>query len=714
MKMMARWWRLAAAALAVGTPVVSAVPAAAADPAAGPVYDVVVYGGTSAGVAAAAQARRMGKTAVIVEPTDRLGGLSSGGLGQTDIGNKAAVGGISREFYQRIARHYRDPAAWRWQKPQEYKDSGQTRTDAGEDAKWTFEPSVALKVFNDIIREHGVPVAYKERLDRGPGGVAKDGGRIVSIRTESGKRFAGRAFVDATYEGDLMAAAGVSYTVGREANKQYSETYNGNQTINAKGHQLRPGVDPYVRKGDPASGLLPFIESGGPGEDGAGDKRVQAYAYRMCLTDHPDNRIPFVKPAGYDEAWYELLLRNLEAGETGMPWINSTMPNRKTDTNNRTGVSTDFIGQNYGYPEGSYADRANIAARHLLWQQGLMWTLANHPRVPEKMRAEFARWGLCKDEFTAGDGWQEQLYVREARRMVSDLIMTQHHCQGQEVVDDAVALAAYTMDSHNVRRYVDAKGFARNEGNIEVHGFPPYPIGYRSIVPKRSEASNLLVPVCLSATHIAYGSIRMEPVFMVLGQSAATAACLAIDGGVAVQDVPYAKLRDKLAADKQVLAWKAGGKTAGGSSSSRPVDINPKTLPGVVVDDEQAALAGAWEAAAFTHPFVAAGYRHDGNAHKGELSARYEAAVPAAGRYEVRVAYTRNGNRASNVPVTVAHAGGETTVAVDQRKAPAIDGAWASVGTFAFAAGRPAVVTVSNAGTDGYVIVDAVQFVAAK
>ena len=419
---------------------------------------------------------------------------------------------------------------------------------------WTFEPGAALEIVNDLVRKAGVEVIYRERLDRKKG-VTKDGPKIVAITMESGRAFRGRMFLDATYEGDLMAAAGVSYAIGREANSKYAETLNGVQAKRAIYHQFVPGVDPYVVKGDPRSGLLPFIDADGPGKEGDGDRRVQAYCFRMCLTDHPENRIPFAKPKGYNELWYELLLRNFEAGERGMPWINSSMPNRKTDTNNSTGVSTDFIGQNYDYPEASYAERAEILARHRQYQQGLMWTLANHPRVPEHIRNEVARWGTCKDEFVEGNGWPEQLYIREARRMIGEYVMTQHNCQGREVAEDAVGLAAYTMDSHNVQRYVDAQGQVRNEGDVQVGGFPPYPISYRSLVPKARECDNLLVPVCLSASHIAFGSIRMEPVFMVLGQSAATAACQAIDDGLAVQSVNYPKLRQRLLDDKQVLAW---------------------------------------------------------------------------------------------------------------------------------------------------------------
>ena len=526
-----------------------------------PRRDVVIYGATSAGITAAIQATRMGGTVVVVEPTERVGGLTTGGLGQTDIGNKAAIGGLARDFYRSVKRHYADPAAWKWQARGAYRSGGQTVNDPAEDAMWTFEPSAALVIFRRWLAEHGIEVVHGERLAR-PDGVTLSPStppRIVAIRMESGRTFAGGMFIDASYEGDLMAAAGVAFVVGREANATYGETLNGIQCAKAVSHQIRPGVDPWVKPGDPTSGLLPFIEAGGPGDEGAGDRRVQAYCFRMCLTDHPDNRIPFAKPAGYEPLWYELLLRNFEAGETSVPWINSAMPNRKTDTNNRTGVSTDFIGQNHDYAEASFDRRREIVERHRLYQQGLMWTLANHPRVPKQVRAEVSRWGTCKDEFTEGGGWQEQIYVREARRMVGTLVMTQHHCQGRERAADPVGLAAYTMDSHHVRRHVTAKGDVRNEGDVQVGGFPPYPIGYGAIVPRDDQCANLLVPVCLSASHIAYGSIRMEPVFMVLGQSAATAAMHAIREGVAVQEVDRTKLRERLRADGQILEWHRAG-----------------------------------------------------------------------------------------------------------------------------------------------------------
>jgi hypothetical protein len=672
--------------------------------AAEPEYDVVIYGGTSAGVAAAVQARKMGKSVVLIEPTHRLGGLTSGGLGQTDIGNKAAIGGLSREFYRAIRLHYNDPAAWKWQGRDEYMDSGQTRTAAGEDAMWTFEPSVALKIYQTWIKDHEVEVVYGERLDRQSGVAATRSipWRIVAIGMESGRTFGGRVFVDATYEGDLMAAANVSYTVGREGNSQYDETLNGVQTAQARYHQFVPGVDPYVEKGKPESGLLPFLDPEGPGEEGTGDRRVQAYCFRMCLTDHPENRIPFHKPEGYDPLWYELLLRNFEAGEAGMPWINSSMPNRKTDTNNRTAFSTDFIGQNYEYPEASYEEREKIVARHRFYQQGLMWTLANHPRVPDPIRDEVARWGMCHDEFTEAGGWQDQLYVREARRMVGDYVMTQHNCQGRQVAEDAVGLGAYGMDSHNTQRYVDAEGEARNEGDVEVGGFSPYPVSYRSIVPKAQECSNLLVPICLSASHIAYGSIRMEPVFMVLGQSAATAAVHALEENVAVQEVNYARLQERLLADGQILEW------TGPQRPGAVAGVRPESLPGIVIDDDQAELQGFVSTGNVIGPFVDAGYHHDGNADKGRQSATFKFTVEKTGRYEVRISYPANPNRATNVPVVVRHGGGETSIQVNQKNVPKIGGLFEPLGRFELTQGEEYRVVVSNEGTDGYVVVDAV------
>ena len=664
-------------------------------------YDIVVYGGTSAGIVAGIQGLEMGKSVVVIEPTSREGGLTTGGLGQTDIGNKQVIGGLSREFYERIRKHYDKPESWKWQKRGEYRDSGQTRTGEGEPTMWTFEPSAALQVYRAWIAETGLKVIHNERLNRETG-VKKEGARIVSITMESGRTFAGKMFIDATYEGDLLAAADVRYTVGREANATYGETLNGVQTRMAKHHNFVAGVDPYRVKGDPKSGLLPFIDPDGPGEEGSADHRVQAYCFRMCLTDHPENRIPFHKPEGYDESWFELLLRNFEAGENGMPWINSSMPNRKTDTNNRTGFSTDFIGQNYDYPEASYAEREEIVERHRLYQQGLMWTLANHPRVPDKIRNSVARWGMCKDEFTEGNGWQEQLYVREARRMVSDFVMTQNHCQQREKVEDSVGMGAYTMDSHNVQRHLNEKSYVRNEGDVQVGGFPPYPISYRSIIPSQKEADNLLVPVCLSASHMAFGSIRMEPVFMVLGQSAATAASFAIDDNVAVQKLDYDKLKAQLEADGQILFY--SGPVRSGGPGLTKLD----GLKGIIVDDSKAKLTGNW-IPSILNQGIHQGYKHDGDARDGKSTATFTADLPKPGTYEVQVAYSTNQNRATNVPISIESAESKTAqVNINQQQPPKSDGHFAPVGKFKFQ--KTGTVTISNEGTNGHVIIDAVRW----
>ena len=670
--------------------------------AAEPVYDVIIYGGTSGGVAAAVQTSRMGKRAILIEPGSHLGGLSSGGLGATDIGNKAAIGGIARDFYRRVKKHYDDPASWRQEKREAYR-SGRATEAAAEDAMWTFEPHVAEKLMNDLAGEAKVPVVMGERLDLKQG-VEKKDGAIVSIRMESGKVFRGKRFIDASYEGDLLALAGVSYHVGREANSVYGETLNGVQTRHAIKHQLMAGVDPYVKKRDKSSGLLPGVHPGPPGEEGDGDKRVQTYNFRLCLTDVKENQLPFTRPAEYDPLRYELLLRNFEAGETRAPWNPIFMPNRKTDVNNNYGFSTDNIGMNYAWPEADYATRDKIFQEHLLYTQGLLWTLVHDGRVPAKVREEVRRFGLCKDEFEKTGGWPHQLYVREARRMIGAYVMTQNDCQRKRMIDDGVGLGAYNMDSHNVQRYVDEHGQARNEGDIQV-GVSPYPISYRAIVPQEAECSNLLVPVCLSASHIAYGSIRMEPVFMVLGQSAATAACQSIDSGASVQKVDYAALRERLLADGQVLEWK-------GPPAKSSAGIDPRKLPGIVVDDEAATKTGEWSASSSIGGFVGSAYLHDGNANKGKLLVTYKLHVPMPGEYEVRLSYTANPNRATNVPVVIHHGSAEHTRVINQRESPPLEKSFISLGKFRIE--KEVAISISNFDTDGYVIADGVQLLPVK
>ncbi|HZZ72680.1 MAG TPA: FAD-dependent oxidoreductase [Pirellulales bacterium] len=509
----------------------------------------MIYGGTSAGVAAAVQTARLGKTTVLIEPSNHLGGISAAGLGATDIGNKQAIGGISREFYARIFQHYAKPESWVQETAAQY--AAKRRTPSA-DTMWTFEPHVAEQVFREFVAENKIPVLFHERLQR-KNGVHKRGLTIDSITLESGKTISGRMFLDASYEGDLLAGAGCSYQVGREANSVYHETLNGVQTKHATQHQFKKTIDPFRIPGDPASGLLLGIHEGGPGEEGSGDQRVQAYNFRLCLTEDASNRLPWPKPQNYEPARYELLLRYLQAGVADFLGNNVPMPNRKTDANNNGAFSSDDIGVNYAYPDGDYATREKIFLEQVNYHQGMFWFLAHDERVPAKVRDNINHWGLAKDEFTDNGGWPPQLYIRESRRLVSDYVMTQRNCEHRVTVSDPIGLGAYNMDSHNVQRYAQ-DGRVFNEGDVQV-GVAPYPISYRAIVPKESECSNLLVPVCLAASHIAYGSIRMEPVFMVLGQSAATAACQAIDAGVAVQKLAYQPLRSRLTTDRQVLYW---------------------------------------------------------------------------------------------------------------------------------------------------------------
>ena len=519
--------------------------------------DIIVYGGTSAAVTAAVQAKKMGKSVIMVSPDQHLGGLSAGGLGFTDTGNKEVIGGLSREFYHRLYQHYDKPESWKWQEKSEYGNKGQgtPAIDGNNRTMWIFEPHAAEGVFEDLVREHDLELYRNEWLDRETG-VTMEEGRIVSIETLSGKTFSGKMFMDATYEGDLMAAAGVRYHVGREANSVYGEEWNGVQTgVLHHHHWFEKDIDPYVVPGDPSSGLLPRISKEDPGEKGEGDHRIQAYCYRMCLSNHPDNRVPFPRPKGYDSTRYQLLARVYAAGWDGTFNKFDPIPNRKTDTNNHGPFSTDNIGMNYDYPEASYERRAEILEEHQLYQKGLMYFLQNDPQVPEDVREKMSQWGLARDEFTDNGNWPHQIYVREARRMIGEYVMTEHDVLSKREVPEPVGMGSYTVDSHNVQRYVKPDGYVQNEGDIGVRTPRPYSISYRSLIPKKEECENLLVPVCVSSSHIAYGSIRMEPVFMILGQSAATAASIAIDEGISVQEVQYEQLKDQLEKDDQRLTY---------------------------------------------------------------------------------------------------------------------------------------------------------------
>ncbi len=668
-------------------------------------YDVVIYGGTSAAVTCAVQVKKMGKSVVIVSPDRRLGGLSSGGLGHTDSGNRAVVGGLAREFYHRLWLYYQREDAWTVQ-PMPRENGRLSPNVRGNDNQtqtmWAFEPSAAEKTFEAFIDEYEIPVYRAERLDRKKG-VKKSGAKIESITTLSNKTFRGKTFIDAAYEGDLMAAAGVGYRTGREANSEYGETLDGIQVKHAIYHQFEGFVDPYVEKGKPESGLLPRINEKLNGKDGDGDALIQAYNIRMCLTNDPKNMVKIEKPENYDPLDYEILIRSIEAGQNVFMSFTS-MPNYKTDSNNDLAVSTDYIGGNYDYPDASYARRDEIYEQHRAWQQGLLWTLQNDPRVPENIRAEISKWGLAKDEFTENGNWSPQLYVREARRMKSDFVVSERHLRYLDETARSVGMGSYNMDSHHCQRYVavDEEGRAtvRNEGDVEVNPGAPYPIDYGAIVPKKNECDNLLVPVCVSCTHIAFGSIRMEPVFMILGQSAGTAACLAQDAGVSPQELDYAVLRKRLLDDGQVLEY----------GVERP-SVPAEKLAGVVMDDKDAQVKGPWSSNNVCSKFVDSDYLHDDNADKDGKSVSFPFKGLKPGRYECRISYPPHANRATNVPVTAKSSKGEIQIEVNQKNAPEIDALFTKIGELEVGEDGELTVTVDAKGSNGYVTVDAAQLI---
>lgn len=518
--------------------------------------DLIIYGGTSAAMTAAVEASQVGLEVIVVSPDKHLGGLSSGGLGFTDTGNKAVIGGLAREFYHQIYLHYDQPAAWTWQQKSEYGNKGQgtPAVDGTNRTMWIFEPHAAEQVFENWIKKYQIKLFREEWLDRSAGAVLKNGTAIQSFKTLSGKTFQGKMFIDATYEGDLMAAAGVSYHVGREANAKYQEKWNGVQVgVLHHGHWFKSDIDPYRVPGDKNSGLLFGVSAEDPGQYGQEDARLQAYCFRLCLTDNPQNRVAFRKPKNYNPKDYELLARVYDSGWRETFDKFDPIPNKKTDTNNHGPFSMDFIGMNYDYPEASYAERKKIIKAHQDYQQGLLYFMANDPRMPADVRTEVAKWGLAKDEFKDNQHWPHQLYIREARRMVGAYVMTEHDTFSDREVNNPIGMGSYTLDSHNVQRYVKPDGYVQNEGDIGVHPKKPYKIAYGAIIPKANECTNLLVPVCVSSSHIAFGSIRMEPVFMILGQSAAAAAHLAIKENTSVQQVDYSKLKEDLLKKQQVL-----------------------------------------------------------------------------------------------------------------------------------------------------------------
>ncbi|HRQ17860.1 MAG TPA: FAD-dependent oxidoreductase [Agriterribacter sp.] len=634
--------------------------------------DICVYGGTAAGVVAAYTAKQMGRSVILIEAGKHIGGLTSGGLGYTDIGNKYVVSGISRDFYRRVGKHY------------------------GKFEQWIFEPHVAKATLMQYITAAKVNVLYEHEVIT----VKKETAHIREITLRytgpNGKQadqtIKARMFIDCSYEGDLMAKAGVSYIVGREANSVYNETYNGVQLMDK--HQFPDDIDPYVIPGDPKSGLLWGISGKALAERGTGDSKVQAYNYRLCLTNEPANSIPITKPDDYDASKYELLLRVIEKNKSASlnPHLKiDLMPNHKTDINNNGPFSTDMIGMNYDYAEADFTTRQKIAKAHESYTKGLLYFLGNDERVPVHLRQEMLQWGYPKDEYTDNGNFTPQMYIREARRMIGAYVMTQDNCEGKRTVADGVGMAAYTMDSHNCQRIV-VNGMVKNEGDVQVRGGGPYPVAYRSIIPQPGECKNLLVPVCLSASHIAYGSIRMEPVFMVLAQSAAVAASMAIQSGKAVQDVDVKKLQQSLQANP----------------------LMNSAAPEILVDNDDTAhvtIDGKWEAVT-QGAYGSSKLRNADNSVR--QSVRFTPTIVKAGGYKIYYYLTTSEKPSTSTQVKIFN--GQTIKSVPVSSAELkvegqTSGGWIDLGAYRLPAGKKGYVEITNEGADGIVIADAVLFI---
>ena len=638
--------------------------------------DICIYGGSSAGVIAAYTAKKLGKSVVVVEPGKNLGGLTSGGLGYTDIGNKYAVTGLARDFYRRIGQHY------------------------GKLEQWIFEPHVAENIFKQYTEQGDVRIIFDYRITSA---VVKDGAiQTISIENSSNPSIAtnrlihAKMFIDCSYEGDLMAHAGVSYFVGREANAKYGETYNGVQVRDK--HQFIDGIDPYKTPGKPESGLVWGVSDEKILPQGSGDKKVQAYNFRICLSRDPANMIPITQPDDYDSARYELLIRMLEK-EPNRPFNlilkPDLMPNDKTDINNNGPFSTDMIGMNYEYPEASYEERKKITKAHENYVKGLLYFIGHSKRMPGHLKNEMLKWGYPKDEYVNNGHWSPQMYVREARRMIGDYVMTQANCEGKEKVNDGVGMAAYTMDSHNTSRVV-INGMVKNEGDVQIGGFPPYPISYRSLIPKESECRNLFVPVCLSATHIAYGSIRMEPVFMVLGQASATAAVQAIDKSISVQNVDVLSVQKQMATDPLV-----DGST-----------------PEILIDNDDAnavTINGNWSRekngpGCYAFSFL----KTSATRHNNVQSVKFNPSIKKAGSYQVYIYFPKTEGASPSITCVIHNGKGPKEIILRPNEVKVegqTSGEWVSAGEFLFSEGASNAVEISTKDASGVVIADAILFV---
>ncbi len=659
--------------------------------------DVIVYGATPGGFCAAIAAAREGASVILLEPTDHVGGVNTGGLCFSDSNQtvRSTVLGLFEEWHSRIEKDYQARGV-----VLPYKVSEK------DHKHWTYEPHVAAKVTKEMLEEAGVKVVTRRLLKQ----VFKEGARITLIATSDGD-FAAKVFVDCTYEGDLMAAAGVSWTIGRESRKEFGESLAGKQYPKAK--MAISGLDPNGK-------LLPLITTNDAGPEEGGDRNVMVYSFRLCLTKDAANRVPFPKPTHYDPARFEILRRYFAAEKRPhLLWDLYPLPGDKFDANNGIGkqFSMGLVAGCNGWSEGDEVARAKSWEAHKQYIVEMYHFLTSDAAVPESLRAQMAELGLCRDEFAAYDHWSPQLYVREGRRMKGAYVLSQRDIMDEPQKDDPIVVSSFPVDSHDCQR-VATKDVVIDEGTImpvrmpqRAHGFP-YHIPYRAILPKAAECQNLLVPVALSCTHVGYSSIRVEPTWMILGQSAGVAAALAAKQGVAVQALHYPALRERLLAQRQVLDLPVLPQLPAKPAGSAGID--PKSLPGIVLDDTQAEIKGDWSRSSNFKPHIGAGYLHDDSRGDGHSIATFRFKAPKSGHYDLLIAYSPHETRAKKVPVTIESDTHKIVLTFDQTELLPAGAAFRSAGIILLAADVESTITLSNAGTTGFVIVDAIQLIEVK
>ena len=659
--------------------------------------DVIVYGATPGGFCAAVAAAREGASVILLEPTDHVGGVNTGGLCFSDSNQtvRSSVLGLFEEWHARIEK--------------DYEQRGVTlpyKVSVKDNAHWTYEPHVAAKITKQMLDEAGVKVLTKRVLKR----VSKDGAHITRITTSEGE-FAARVFVDGTYEGDLMEAAGVSWTIGREGRKDFGESLAGKRY--PKPRMAIPGLN---ADGKP----LPLITTTDAGAEEEGDKNVMVYSFRLCVTKDAANRVPFPKPVNYDPARFEVVRRYFaQEKKPHLLWDLYPLPGKKFDANNAIGnqFSMGLVGACNGWSEADETGRAKIWEAHKQYILEMYHFLTTDSGVPENLRKQMALLGLCRDEFAADDHWSPQLYVREGRRMIGEYVVSQKDIMDEPGKDDPIVVSSFPIDSHDCQR-VGTKDMVVDEGTImpvrmpgRGHGYP-YHIPYRAILPKGAECDNLLVPVALSCTHVGMSSIRVEPTWMILGQSAGIAAAMSAKQNLAVQKLPYPALRERLLAQKQVLELPVLRELQ--REPQGAMNIDPKTLPGIVLDDTQAELKGEWSMSTNFKSYIGTGYRHAAQRGDSEAIAIFRFRAPAGGRYDVRMAYSPHETRARKVPIVIQSGVHKTGITADQTLPLPGGEAFRSIGTAELSAECETTITLSTAGTGGFVILDAIQLIPIK